>query len=109
MASAPRFIPQLGRIAPSDQRDHPPHEHGNHRIEQGDQKPGDEQADEQALGLAGEMPIERREPAGRLGPRRLVGRVEHLFEQVEHGLNAKWRRGAPKPPDAGHLEGDNRT
>src|SRR5215471_18635976 len=51
-------------------RHHPPHEDRDHGIQQGDQEARGEQRNKQAFGLAGKMPIERRQPGGRFRPRR---------------------------------------
>ena len=54
-------------------------------VEQRDDEAGREQRDEQALGLAGEVPIERDEARRRLGraPGTAVG-LQRSFEQAEH-------------------------
>ena len=51
-------------------------------------KPATNSADEQALGLAREVPIERHQPGRRLGwPCGSVGRLQRSFEQAEHGAS----------------------
>ena len=85
-----------------DQRHDLADEHRDGDVEQRDDKADGEQAEEQALRLAGEMPIERHQPGRRhrlLGDRR---GLQQAFEKAEHdgqlgGDKGRARRlGAPR-------------
>ena len=70
-------------------------------------KPATNSADEQALRLAGEVPVEGDEAGRRLGLLRQIGRLQQPFEQRKHGTGSKrsatalrrhaWRRQSVRP------------
>jgi hypothetical protein len=85
----PELVEELVRLARRDERDDAAHEHRDQRIEHRHAEAGDEQPDEQALGLAGKMPIEADQPGGWLWLLGHGGRLQEPFEHSKHDTLAK--------------------
>ena len=89
-SSVPVFGEQRRRRGRGDERDDAPDEDRDRRCRAARRmKPATNSADEQPLGLPGEMPIERDQPGRRLRAVGRGGRLQQPFKQREHGKLAK--------------------
>src|SRR5208283_138182 len=102
----PRIAEQRARLVAGDERDHPADEYRYRRVDQRDDKAGDEECRDQTARLSRIVPIERGQTRGRRPLRRQSGRFEQAFEKPEeaHGKDSlreagfKWRGGAATQP-----------